>query len=53
MKTQFETIVEFEELKTKIRRIGETLIEMLDEDYDHEDIESYIRQHLIVALTKK
>lgn len=46
MKTQFETITE---LKAKTRRIAETVIEMIDEDYTPEDIKSYITQHLIIA----
>ena len=47
-----EKEIEFDmmvEQKTKTRRLAETIIEMIDEDYDSEDIKSYITQHLIIA----
>lgn len=43
----FMTEDEIKAVMSRIARIGETLNEMLDEDYDHEDIKSYITQHLI------
>ena len=43
---EFDMMVE---QKTKTRRLAETIIEMIDEDYDNEDIKSYITQHLIIA----
>jgi hypothetical protein len=38
-----------EEQKAKTRRIAETILEMIDEDYQTEHITSYINQHLIIA----
>ena len=40
--------ISFSQLKAKTRRLAETIIEMISEDYDNEDIKSYIEQHLII-----
>jgi hypothetical protein len=50
MKTHFDTITELMELKAMTRLIGENIVDMIDSDnYNNEDIKSYINQHLIIA----
>lgn len=48
--SEFETMVkkqeEIEELKERVRNLGYTITDMINQDYDTEDIKSYITRHL-------